>query len=75
MTDITRVGIDLAKKIFHVTAMDADGKVLERKRFRRAQLQSYLALLPTGCVVAMEACASAHHWGGWRKAWVTGRCR
>ena len=63
MTDITRVGIDLAKKIFHVTAMDESGRVLERKRFRRAQLQSYLALLPSGCVVAMEACGSAHHWG------------
>ena len=63
MSDTTRVGIDLAKKIFHVTAMDAAGKVLERKRFRRAQLQSYLALLPAGCVVAMEACASAHHCG------------
>ena len=63
MTDITRVGIDLAKKIFHVTAMDADGRILERKRFRRARLHSYLALLPAGRVVAMEACAGAHHWG------------
>lgn len=63
MNDITRVGIDLAKKIFHVTAMNEGGEVLERKRFRRAQLQSYLAKLPAGCVVAMEACGSAHHWG------------
>ena len=63
MKDVKRVGIDLAKKIFHVTAVDERGELVERKRFRRAGLQSYLTLLPTGCVVAMEACGSAHHWG------------
>ena len=64
MDKVTRVaGIDLAKRIFHVTAVDAEGTVLERKRLRRAGLQSYLAQLPAGSVVAMEACGSAHHWG------------
>ena len=62
MDKVTRVGIDLAKKVFHVTAVDADGVVLERKRLRRAGLQSYLACLPRGCAVAMEACGGAHHW-------------
>ena len=62
MTDINRVGIDLAKTVFHVTAVDEAGEVVERKRFRRAGLHSYLTLLPPGCVVAMEACGSAHHW-------------
>jgi len=64
MDNVTRVAaIDLAKRIFHVTAVDAGGTVLERKRLRRAGLQSYLAQLPAGSVVAMEACGSAHHWG------------
>ena len=63
MNDIRRVGIDLAKKVFHVTAVDERGGVVERRRLRRAGLQSYLARLPRGCVVAMEACGSAHHWG------------
>ena len=63
MGKVTRVGIDLAKRVFHVTAVDAAGAIVERKRLRRAGLQSYLALLPQGCVVAMEACGSAHHWG------------
>ena len=63
MNDIRRVGIDLAKKVFHVTAVDASGGVVERKRLRRAGLRSYLMRLPGGCVVAMEACGSAHHWG------------
>ena len=63
MKDIGRVGIDLAKKVFQVTAVDASGGVMEHKRLRRAALQSYLTRLPSGCVVAMEACGSAHHWG------------
>ena len=63
MDKVTRVGIDLAKKVFHVTAVDDGGTVLERKRLRRAGLQSYLSRLPTGCVIAMEACGGAHHWG------------
>ena len=63
MIEIKRVGIDLAKKIFHVTAVDETGAVLGRKRLRRTGLQSYLTMLPPGCVVAMEACSSAHQWG------------
>ena len=58
MTNITRVGIDLAKQVFHVTATDDTGAVVERRKLRRAGLQSYLALLPRGCVVAMEACGA-----------------
>lgn len=58
-----RVGIDLAKKIFHVTAVDATGAGVERRKLRRAGLESYLALLPRGRTVAMEACSSANHWG------------
>lgn len=63
MNETTRVAVDLAKRIFHVTAMDDDGNIVERKRLRRAGLQSYLARLPSGCIVAMEACGGAHHWG------------
>ena len=63
MDKATRVGTDLAKKVFHVTAVDDGGTVLERKRLRRAGLRSYLSRLPTGCVIAMEACGGAHHWG------------
>ena len=62
MENVTRVGIDLAKRVFHVTAVDAEGSVVERRRCRRAGLQTYLAQLPGGCVVAMESCGGAHHW-------------
>ena len=63
MSDIKRVGIDLAKSVFHMTAVDESGAVVERKRLRRKGLRAYLALLPPGCAVAMEACGSANHWG------------
>ena len=63
MDKVSRVGIDLAKKLFHVTAVDDGGTVLERKRLRRTGLQSYLSMLPTGCAIALEACGGAHHWG------------
>ena len=63
MNEITRVGVDLGKEVFHVTALDATGAAVERRRLRRQGLQSYLAALPPGCVVAMEACGGAHHWG------------
>ena len=67
MTDSKRVGIDLAKRIFHVTATDEGGRVLERKSLRRKGLRTYLALLPPGCIVAMESCGSANHWGRYAK--------
>ena len=63
MEQVARVGIDLAKRVFHVTAVDDGGAVVERKRLRRAGLHSYLAQLPQDRVVALEACGSAHHWG------------
>jgi len=59
MNDITRVGVDLGKKVFHLTAVDRRGAVVERKQLRRAQPQSYLALLPPGRVVAKDEL-----WGG-----------
>ena len=62
MTDVKRVGIDLGKQVFHLTAVDGAGRVLERARLRRAGLRRRLAQLPPGTVVAMEACGSARHW-------------
>ena len=62
MENVARVGIDLGKGVFHVTAVDAEGAVLERKRLRRAGLRGCLSHLPRGCEVAMESCGGAHHW-------------
>ena len=56
------IGIDLAKNTFQVHGAKADGSVAYRRKLSRARLLGFLAARPR-CVVAMEACASAHHWG------------
>jgi transposase len=60
--EVVTVGVDLAKNVFQVHAIDADGKVLVRRQLRRAEVLKFFAALPP-CLVGMEACASAHHWG------------
>lgn len=56
------VGLDLAKQAFSTCSVDLHGHVLARKELRRAALASFLAQLPAGTVVAMEACSGAHEW-------------
>jgi len=58
---ITTIGIDLAKNVLQVHGVDAHGKVVLRKQFKRAQVAEYFVKL-TPCLVGMEACGSAHHW-------------
>lgn len=59
--DVVTVGVDLAKNVFQVHAIAADGKVLVRRQPRRAEVLKFFSFLPRG-LVGMEACASAHHW-------------
>ena len=59
---VTRVGLDLAKRVFQVHAVDAKGEIVVARKLTRSQLILFFAELPP-CVVAMEACSSAHHWG------------
>ena len=59
--EITTVGIDLAKSIFQVHAIDAAGQVVVRKTLRRAQVVPFFAKLGR-CLVGMEACGTSHHW-------------
>ena len=62
MEEANVIGIDLAKNISQVHGAKADGSVAYRKKLSRAKLLRFLAARPR-CVVAMEACASAHYWG------------
>ena len=62
MGEITTIGLDLAKRTFHVVGCNAQGKEVKRKVLKRTKVQAYFANLPA-CVVGMEACASAHFWG------------
>ena len=61
MDELTTIGLDLAKHVFHVVGSDVRGKVLFRKVLRRGQVRGYFANVPA-CVVGMEGCASAHFW-------------
>jgi transposase len=59
--EITAVGLDIAKSVFQVHAADGHGKVVARKKLKRAQVLEYFATLPP-CLVGMEACGGAHYW-------------
>jgi transposase len=60
---IVRIGLDLAKYVFEVHAVDARDEVVLRKRLRREEMATFFAELPP-CLVGMEACSSAHYWAG-----------
>ena len=59
---IVRVGVDLAKNLIQVHAVDATGRRVVAKALKREQFLAWCEQLPAGCLVAMEACSSAHHW-------------
>ena len=62
MKQITTIGIDIAKNVFQVHGIDAAGSVVTRRQLRRGQVLAFFAKHPR-CLVGMEACATAHHWG------------
>src|SRR5260370_41191916 len=61
MDKITRVGVDLAKNVMQVHAVDGAGRVVVRKAIARERFVSWFANLEP-CLVAMEACSAAHYW-------------
>src|SRR2546429_966730 len=61
MSEITTIGLDLAKHVFQVHGIDAQGTTVLRKRLRRAQILAFFSRLPP-CLVGLEACATAHYW-------------
>ena len=57
-----RVGVDLAKRVIQVHAVDAAGRMLASRALARDRFTEWCVKLPAGCIVAMEASSSAHHW-------------
>jgi transposase len=55
------LGIDLAKSVFQVCAVNQVGKVVSNRQIKRDRLMDELRKYP-GVTIAMEACYSAHHW-------------
>jgi transposase len=61
MSHMTTIGFDLAKNVFQVHGVDADGQTRVRRKSRRGKvLQFFENLQP--CLVGMEACSSSHFW-------------
>src|SRR5664279_1596439 len=54
------IGLDIAKNIFHLFTLLADGKVL-KKKLKRSELLAFFANYPAS-IIGIEACGSAHHW-------------
>ncbi|MFB3139404.1 MAG: IS110 family transposase [Phycisphaerales bacterium] len=61
MSEVTTIGLDLAKSVFQVHGVDGSGKVVVRRQLRRRQVLAFFKKLPA-CLVGMEACASSHYW-------------
>src|SRR6202045_4174269 len=62
MDEVSTIGLDIAKSVFQVHGVDVAGAVLIRKRISRTKVLEYFGALPS-CLVGIEACPSAHHWG------------
>jgi transposase len=60
--EVSTIGLDIAKQVFHAHGADASGRTLFSRRITRQKLIQFFAAQPS-CTVAMEACAGAHHWG------------
>jgi transposase len=62
MKEVGIIGLDLASSVFQTHGAGADGSVVFRRKLSRARLLKFMGEQPS-CIVAMETCASAHHWG------------
>jgi len=61
VTNITRIGLDLAKNVFEVHAVNAQEQVVLRRSLRRNQMLPFFSKLPP-CLIGLEACGSANNW-------------
>jgi len=61
MQTITTVGLDIAKSVFQVHVVDAQGKVIVRRQLKRRYVLAFFQKLPP-CLIGIEACASSHYW-------------
>src|SRR5476649_2336941 len=61
MQTITTIGLDIAKSVFQVHAVDGEGKIIVRRQLKRRYVLVFFQKLPP-CLIGIEACASSHHW-------------
>ena len=56
--NVSIVGVDLAKNIFQIHAIDEGGEVIVRRALRRRQMIPFFTKLKP-CLVGMEACGTS----------------
>src|SRR5215469_17548956 len=61
MQAVTTIGFDIAKSVFQVHGVDADGHVVVRRQLKRHYVLAFFEKLAP-CLIGIEACASSHHW-------------
>ena len=61
MNEVITTGVDLAKNVFQVHGVDAEGAMIVGRQLRRSQVLPFFNKQPP-CLVGMEACATSHHW-------------
>jgi len=61
MEAVTAIGLDIAKSVFQVHCIDAEGNVIIRRQLKRRHVQAFFQKL-SPCLVGIEACATSHHW-------------
>src|SRR3974377_979854 len=61
VSEVSIIGLDIAKHVFHAHGADERGRVIFSKRIGRGKLLDFFAAQPS-CTVALEACGGAHHW-------------
>src|SRR5579864_131810 len=61
MQTVSTIGLDIAKSVFQVHGVDANGVVVIRRQLKRRYVLAFFEKLPS-CLVGIEACASSHHW-------------
>ena len=62
MGQVITVGLDIAKHVFQVHGIDDEGVIVIRRKVRRSELLNFFRAIKP-CLVGIEACATAHHWG------------
>jgi transposase len=62
VNEITTIGLDLAKNVFHYVGRDRGGGEISKKQLKRKAVLSHVANLAS-CLIGIEACAGAHQWG------------
>lgn len=61
MNQVVRIGMDIAKQVFLVHGVDAQGNTVLRKKLKRAEVLDFFAQLPKA-VVGIESCGGGHYW-------------